>query len=60
MAEGERRGFVFNTPQGDMNMEIEDVMRMANDGDPDGLYALEWPISSVGISTLFRNAFIMK
>lgn len=36
----EKRGFVFNTPEGDVNMEIEDVMRMANDGDPDGLYAL--------------------
>jgi hypothetical protein len=40
MAEEERRGFVFNTPDGDMEMEIEDVMRMAQEGDPDGLYAL--------------------
>lgn len=40
MPEEERRGFVFNTPQGDKEVEIEDVMRMARDGDPDGLYAL--------------------
>ena len=40
MTAEERRGFVFNTPDGDVNMEIEDVIRMAEEGDPDGLYAL--------------------
>ena len=36
----EKRGFVFNTPEGDVNMEIEEVMELARQGDPDGLYAL--------------------
>ena len=36
----EKRGFVFNTPEGDVNMEIEEVIELARQGDPDGLYAL--------------------
>ncbi len=40
MEEQEKRGFVFNTPQGDMELSIEEVERLAAEGDQDGLYAL--------------------
>ncbi len=40
MAEEEQRGFVFNTPHGDMEHSIEEVKDLASKGDPDGLYAL--------------------
>ncbi len=40
MAEEEQRGFVFNTPHGDMEMSIDEVKDLASKGDPDGLYAL--------------------
>jgi hypothetical protein len=40
MAEEEHRGFVFNTPHGDMELSIEEVKDLASKGDPDGLYAL--------------------
>jgi len=36
----EQRGFVFNTPEGDVDLQIDEVMRLAAQGDPDGLYAL--------------------
>ncbi len=36
----EQRGFVFNTPEGDMDLQIDEVMHLAHEGDPDGLYAL--------------------
>lgn len=40
MAEEEQRGFVFNTPHGDMELSIDEVKDLASKGDPDGLYAL--------------------
>jgi len=40
MAEKEQKGFVFNTPHGDMDLSIDEVNELANQGDPDGLYAL--------------------
>ena len=36
----EERGFVFNTPDGDVEMSIAEIRDMAAQGDPDGLYAL--------------------
>ncbi|MBO4569201.1 MAG: sel1 repeat family protein [Candidatus Methanomethylophilaceae archaeon] len=40
MVEEERRGFVFNTSEGDLDMSIDEVIELAGRGDPDGLYAL--------------------
>ena len=40
MAEEEQRGFVFHTPQGEQELSIGEVMKLASEGDPDGLYAL--------------------
>jgi hypothetical protein len=50
MAEEEQRGFVFNTPHGDMELSIEEVKDLASKGDPDGLYAL-------GMAYLFDRLF---
>ncbi len=40
MAEEERRGFVFHTSDGEQELSIEEVRALADQGDPDGLYAL--------------------
>ncbi len=40
MSEEEQRGFVFNTPEGDAELSIDEVKDLAAEGDPDGLYAL--------------------
>lgn len=36
----EQRGFVFNGPDGDAELSIDQVRALAQQGDPDGLYAL--------------------
>jgi hypothetical protein len=40
MTEEEQRGFVFNSPDGDVEMTIDQVKELASKEDPDGLYAL--------------------
>lgn len=40
MAEEGKRGFVFHTPDGEQELSIEEVRALADQGDPDGLYAL--------------------
>ena len=39
MAEEEKRGFVFHTPDGDQELSIEEVKALAEQGDADGLHA---------------------
>jgi hypothetical protein len=36
----EERGFVFHTPDGEKELSIEEVRRLAAQDDADGLYAL--------------------
>lgn len=40
MTEDDRHGFVFHTPEGDVEMDIEKVKQDAQEGDCDALYAL--------------------
>ena len=37
---GEERGFVFHSSQGETELSIEEVKQLAEQNDPDGLYAL--------------------
>ena len=39
MAEEEKRGFVFHTPNGEQELSIDEVKDLADQGDVDGLYA---------------------
>ncbi len=38
--DGEGRGFVLHTSEGESELDIDEVRAMADSGDPDGLYAL--------------------
>ena len=40
MAADEKRGFVFHASDGEMELSIDQVMALADQDDPDGLYAL--------------------
>lgn len=40
MSEEEKRGFVFHSSQGETELSIEEVKQLAEQNDPDGLYAL--------------------
>ena len=37
--DGEGRGFVLHTSEGESELDIDEVRAMADSGDPDGLYA---------------------
>ena len=50
----EKRGFVFHTPEGDVDLTIYEVKELAGRDDLDGLYASGWPTSTVGISKTRR------
>jgi len=40
MSDDGKRGFVFHTSQGETELSIEEVKQLAEQNDPDGLYAL--------------------
>lgn len=40
MSDEEKRGFVFHSSQGETELSIEEVKQLAEQSDPDGLYAL--------------------
>ena len=46
----EKRGFVFHTPEGDMDLTIYEVKELVGRDDPDGLYAL-------GMAYLYRLGY---
>ena len=40
MSEDDKRGFVFHSSQGETELSIDEVKQLAEQNDPDGLYAL--------------------
>ena len=46
----EERGFVFHSSNGETELSIEEVKQLAEQNDPDGLYAL-------GMAYLFDRLF---